>query len=252
MNFLDYFKAELLRFRGWAAAFFFLHLAVLGFLTRVVDLAQQPLFIYQAFAGVYLACGVLLGAYQMGNYRKPNAWLNLLHRPIAHHRLALALMAAAALLLAAGVLAPTLLIAAAQEWLSPRVLDLRHLGLALSGWLLAVCGYLIGAFAMLANRRYAAMPRRTAWRRWRCNWGRWSCWPPACWPASSPTWRRRHARWPEPRRWQPCCRWRCGSPWCWVRSASNCSGSCRAAIRTIRPCSFPAARRKPTTPKVAM
>ena len=155
MNFLDYFKAELLRFRGWAAAFFFLHLAVLGFLTRVVDLAQQPLFIYQAFAGVYLACGVLLGAYQMGNYRKPNAWLNLLHRPIAHHRLALALMAAAALLLAAGVLAPTLLIAAAQEWLSPRVLDLRHLGLALSGWLLAVCGYLIGAFAMLANRRYA-------------------------------------------------------------------------------------------------
>ena len=135
MNFLDYFKAELLRFRGWAAAFFFLHLAVLGFLTRVVDLAQQPLFIYQAFAGVYLACGVLLGAYQMGNYRKPNAWLNLLHRPIAHHRLALALMAAAALLLAVGVLATAaqLLMTRAYGTGKPLVnASLQYLGIVFS------------------------------------------------------------------------------------------------------------------------
>lgn len=155
MTLFDYFKAELLRFRGWALAFFAVHLAVLAFLGRVVDLAQQPLFIYQAFAGVFLACGILLGAYQMGNYRKPNAWLNLLHRPIPQHRLALALMAAAAALLACGVLAPLLLAATWQELMTPRVLDLRHLGLALSGWLLAVCGYLMGAFALLANRRYA-------------------------------------------------------------------------------------------------
>src|SRR6478609_8493516 len=106
----DYFKAELLRFRAWAIAYFVLHLAVLGFMTRVVDLAQQPKFVYQVFAAAYALSGLLLGAYQMGSYRKPNAWLNLLHRPVAHRRLAVALMLAAALLLALGILLPTLAI----------------------------------------------------------------------------------------------------------------------------------------------
>jgi hypothetical protein len=91
----------------------------------------------------------------MGNYRKPNAWLNLLHRPIAHRRLALALMLAAAMLLALGILLPALLTAGWQEGMTARVLDARHLLLALSAWLLACIGYLVGAYAMLANRRYA-------------------------------------------------------------------------------------------------
>jgi hypothetical protein len=151
----DYFRAELLRFRAWAIAYAALHLMVLGFLTRVVDLAQQPLFVYQCFAGVYAVSGLLLGAFQMGNYRKPNAWLNLLHRPIHHKRLAGALMLAAGSLLALGILLPTLLVAAWQEGMTPRVLDQRHLWLCLSGWLLSLCGYLVGAFAMLAHRRYA-------------------------------------------------------------------------------------------------
>ena len=42
----EYIKAELLRFRAWAIAYAALHLVVLGFLTRVLDLAQQPLFVY--------------------------------------------------------------------------------------------------------------------------------------------------------------------------------------------------------------
>src|SRR5213595_1836243 len=112
---LDYYKAELLRFRAWAFAYATLHLLVLGFLTRVVDLAQQPAFVYRMFAAVYGLSGLLLGAYQMGNYRKPNAWLNLLHRPIAHPCLAAALMLAAATLLALGVLAPALLAAGWQQ-----------------------------------------------------------------------------------------------------------------------------------------
>lgn len=152
---LDYFKAELLRFRAWAIAYFVLHLVVLGFLTRVIDLAQQPEFVYQVFAAVYALSGLLLGAYQMGNYRKPNAWLNLLHRPIPHRRLAGALMLAAATLLLVGVLLPMLVAAAWQEVMTARVLDARHFGLALSAWLVSVCGYLVGAFALLANRRYA-------------------------------------------------------------------------------------------------
>jgi len=152
---LDYLKAELLRFRAWAIAYAALHLLVLGFLTRVVDLAQQPLFVYQLFAAVYVLSGLLLGAYQMGNYRRPNAWLNLLHRPLAHRRLALALMLAAALLLALGIALPMLTVAGFQQGMTARVVDARHLWLALSAWLLACIGYLAGAYAMLANRRYA-------------------------------------------------------------------------------------------------
>jgi cephalosporin-C deacetylase-like acetyl esterase len=152
---LDYIQAEWLRFRGWAIAYAALHLVVLGFLSRLIDLAQQPLIVYQAFAGAYGLSGLLLGAYQMGNYRRPNAWLNLLHRPTGPHRLAAALMLAAASLLALGILVPTLAIAGYQEGMTARVLDARHLWLALSGWLLACVGYLVGAYALLANRRYA-------------------------------------------------------------------------------------------------
>jgi hypothetical protein len=155
MKFLDYYKAELLRFRAWAIAFALLHLVVLGFLTRVVDLAQQPRFVYQVFAAVYALAGLLLGAYQMGNYRKPNAWLNLLHRPIPNKQLASALMLASATLLAAGILLPALATCAWQEGMTARVLDARHLLLVLAAWLVSVCGYLVGAYALLANRRYA-------------------------------------------------------------------------------------------------
>jgi len=152
---LDHARAELLRFRGWAIAYATAHLLVLGFLTRVVDLAQQPLFVYQVFAAVYVLSGLLLGAYQMGHYRRANAWLNLLHRPLAHSRLALALMLAPALLLAFAIVLPALLVAGYQHGMTARVLDARHLWLLSSAWLLSCIGYLVGAYAMLANRRYA-------------------------------------------------------------------------------------------------
>ena len=82
---IDLFKGELLRFRLWAAVAGFINLVVLAFLSRMVDMAQQPIFVYQVFGAVYAAVGILLGLYQMGSYRKPNQWLNLLHRPL--HRL---------------------------------------------------------------------------------------------------------------------------------------------------------------------
>jgi ATP-dependent Clp protease ATP-binding subunit ClpB len=43
------FKGELLRFRLWAGIAAIVNLAVLGFLSRMVDMAQQPLFVYQVF-----------------------------------------------------------------------------------------------------------------------------------------------------------------------------------------------------------
>lgn len=148
-------KAELLRFRGWTLGMAVAHLLVLGFLVRMVDPAQQPLLVHRVFGVGYAALGLLLGLYQMGSYRRPNVWLNLLHRPLSTRRIAVELMAAAALSLAVAVAVPMLLAALWQDTMTPRVVDLRHWLLALSAWQIAVVGYLVGACAMLCERRYA-------------------------------------------------------------------------------------------------
>lgn len=151
----DLFKAELLRFRWWAIAAALVHILALGFMSRLVDLAQQPRMIYQIVGMVYAALGTLLGLYQMGSYRRPNQWLNLLHRPLHRHRLALALCGAGAVVLLVAIALPIALIATWQETLTARVVDLRHWLLPVAGLLLALCGYLAGAYAMLADRRYS-------------------------------------------------------------------------------------------------
>lgn len=152
---IDLFKGELLRFRWWALAAGIINLAVLGFLSRMVDMAQQPLFVYQVFAAVYAVAGILLGMYQMGTYRKPNQWLNLLHRPLHRLRIAGALTGAGALLLLLATALPIALVAMYQETMTARVVDLRHWMLPLAAWLIAVSGYLAGAYAMVGNRRYS-------------------------------------------------------------------------------------------------
>lgn len=151
----ELFKAELLRFRLWALALAFAHFIALGFLTRVVDLAQQPLMIHWSFGGAYAALGLLLGLYQMGSYRKPSAWLNLLHRPLSPPRIAIVLILAAVTLLATTVALPILLIALWQETMTARVVDLRHWLLPLAALQIAAAGYLVGAYGMLGERRYS-------------------------------------------------------------------------------------------------
>jgi hypothetical protein len=151
----DLFKAELLRFRYWAIACALLHLAVLGFMTRMVDMAQQPLLVYRVVCCAYVVAGLLFGLFQMGGYRRPNTWLNLLHRPLPHWQVACALLGAALLLLAVAIAAPILITALWQETKTARVVDLRHWLMPLSAFLLATCAYLAGAYAMLGQRRYS-------------------------------------------------------------------------------------------------
>lgn len=152
----DLFVAEILRFRLWALACFGVHAAVLGFLSRLVDLAQQPLQVYQVIGVVHVVLGALLGLYQMGSYRRPNHWLNLLHRPLHRLQIAAALVGAGALALLVAVALPIALVAGFQEAFSARVVDLRHWLLPVSALLIALCGYLAGAYAMLAGRRYGS------------------------------------------------------------------------------------------------
>lgn len=149
------FCAETLRFRRWAIASAAAHLLALGFLTRLVDLAQQPRTVYMIFGCIYVLTGLLLGLYQMSGYRRPNAWVSLLHRPLPHRRVAGALLGAGATLLLSTILLPLLVIVLWQETMTARVVDLRHLLLVLSALLMALCGYLAGGCTMLGNRRHA-------------------------------------------------------------------------------------------------
>jgi len=152
----ELFKAELLRFRAWALLLALAHLAGLGFLLRIVDPMQQPLSVHWAFGAGYALIGILLGLYQMGTYRKPNVWLNLLHRPLPPKRIAVALMSAAVAVLLAVIALPMFAAALWQDTMTARVVDLRHWLLPFAGLQIASIGYLIGAYAMLAERRYAA------------------------------------------------------------------------------------------------
>lgn len=152
---IDLFKGELLRFRLWALVAGLINLVALGFLSRIVDLAQQPLQVYQVFGVVYAVAGALLGLYQMGSYRKPNQWLNLLHRPLHRLRIAGALTGAGTVVLLVAVALPIALVALYQDTLTARVVDTRHWLLPIAALLIAVSGYLAGAYAMVGDRRYA-------------------------------------------------------------------------------------------------
>ncbi|MDF3982941.1 hypothetical protein P3W24_15320 [Luteibacter sp. PPL201] len=152
----DIARAEWGRYRGWIAAYAIAHLLLLVFFGRIVDLGQQPLTVYRAFAAGYGLTGLLLGMHQMGTWRKPNAWLQLLHRPLAPSRIAMALVVTATAGLVVAVALPVALTLAWQLWGSARVVDPRHGLLPLSALSIAACGYLAGAYGMLADRRYAA------------------------------------------------------------------------------------------------
>lgn len=151
----DLFKSELLRFRPWVIAAAAVHAGVQGFLTRIVDLAQQPLLVYQVFAVTYAVAGTLLGLYQMGTYRKPNQWLSLLHRPMHRLQIAGALGGAGAVLLLVAAALPIALIALYQDTMTARVVDMRHWMMPIAGWLVALIGYAAGAYAMIGNRRHS-------------------------------------------------------------------------------------------------
>ena len=154
----DLLKSEFRRFLGWALLYAAAHLMVMLFLTRLVDLAQQPDEVYLVIGAVHALTGLLLGLLQMGGYRRPNAWLNLLHRPLPQERIALALLGAGGGLLLVALLLPLLATAAWQAAMTPRVLDLRHVGLCLAGFGVGAIGYLSGAAAMLVPRRTAMAP----------------------------------------------------------------------------------------------
>jgi hypothetical protein len=153
----DLFKAELFRFRYWALAYLLAHGAVMAFFGRVTDLLQQDPMVVQGVTAAYGVSGVLLGLYQMSSYRRPNRWLNLIHRPLDPRRIAGALVGAAGALIAVALVLPWLVMLSVQDLASSRVVDSRHWLLPPAIFLIGFAAYLAGAYAVLGVRRYAAL-----------------------------------------------------------------------------------------------
>jgi len=153
----ELFKAELGRFFKAGLLYGVLHLLLLAFMTRLVDLLQQPLLVYRVAALVFAFTGLLLAAYQMSQHRKPGAWVYLLHRPLHPARIAMALAGAAAVLLFVAIALPLLLDIGGVALFSARIVDTRHWLLPLCAWAIAFGVYLCGACAMLAPRRGMAL-----------------------------------------------------------------------------------------------
>lgn len=154
---LDLWKAETLRFRSACLICAVLHVGVLLFYGRIIDPLQQPLLVYQVVAALYWLIGLSLGLYQIGGYRRPGSWLQLLHRPLAAPRIATALLAAGGCCLLLAIALPVLLMVCSQLAQSGRVVDLRHFQLPLAAGLTALVGYVSAAYLLLAPRRYSAM-----------------------------------------------------------------------------------------------
>lgn len=148
------FAAEWRRFVAWGAGAALAHLLLLVFASRLVDLTLQQLVFYRVAGVVYALLGLLVGVYQMGGYRRPDHWLNLLHRPLSPPRIVLALSAAVGVWLVLVIAVPLLLVAAWQVTTTPLPVDQRHLLMIVAAVLLAACGYLAGACLALGERRY--------------------------------------------------------------------------------------------------
>lgn len=153
----ELFRSELHRYRLWTAALAVVHLAVLGFFTRIVDPLQQPLLVYQLAGGIYALCGLLLGLHQFVTHRRSSAWLFLLHRPLPPRRIAFALVGSAAVSLTIALVVPLALIVGGQAIWSARVVDLRHGLLPIATLLVSLSAYLAGAYSALSTSRLAIL-----------------------------------------------------------------------------------------------
>lgn len=152
----DLFKAEWLRYRLWVLLYATAHLLALAFFMRLVDMGQQPIHVFRIIGACYVLTGILLGLHQYGTWRRPNQWLNLLHRPLAPRRIAAALIGAGLAAIACAVVLPVLIALAWQARGTGHVVDLRHLIVPAAAGLVGCAGYFAGAYGVLADRRYSS------------------------------------------------------------------------------------------------
>jgi len=150
-------KSELIRFRSLALGFAIFHFLALRALALFANVFLPSLARILPGLLLYSLCGLILGLYQLGSYRKINQWTHLIHRPLPPWRIFVALGGAATLQLAVVIALPWLLNAALTDGASGQTVDVRHylMGLYLFG--LALSFYLVGCYVALSKSRAALL-----------------------------------------------------------------------------------------------
>lgn len=151
----DLVFSELRRFRWLALATFTAHLLLLLFLHRVSNLLQQSYPDALPMLFIYLGVGLALAIAQVGSYRKPGQWAWLIHRPLAPSRIFSALALSSLALLAFTIFLPMLLLLLGTEFLTTRVVDLRHYLMLVHVLAFALMAWMAGAHACVSRSRVA-------------------------------------------------------------------------------------------------
>jgi hypothetical protein len=149
--------AELRRYRFPILVVALANLGLLGFVSRLTDLLQQPRPRLQVAGMLAVFLGVGLAAHQIGGYRRLPRWMQLLHRPVPPLAVAGSLVGAAAIGLFFAVAVPMLLVVLAYLQFTTRVVDLRHWLMPIAAWQLAVFGHLLTSYVLLAPTRWSAL-----------------------------------------------------------------------------------------------
>ena len=150
-------KSELTRFRSLAIGFAVAHFLLLRGISALSDLFVPSAAKLIPGLLLYSLCGLLLGLYQLGSYKKINRWTYLIHRPQRPLSILLSISGAAAGLLLLVVAVPWWLVAATLDGFTAQWVDSRHylMGLFLLG--ISFAFYLVGAYVALSKSRCSSV-----------------------------------------------------------------------------------------------
>ena len=151
----ELFINELRRFRNTTLIAAAVHLVLLLLVTQLYNVLQLPIEMYMVMLAFYMLAGAGLGLYQFGSYRQPSRWIWLMHRPVPQVRIFAALAAAVGVMIACSIGLPALLLIAANDIFSARVVDMRHYLLVPHIMLFVAMAWMCGAYIMLSRSKTA-------------------------------------------------------------------------------------------------
>jgi hypothetical protein len=151
----DLFRSEWRRFRGLALIVALLHAAALFLLSRAVEVQQLGNEDQGMMLVVYMILGLVLAMLQVGSYRRTSRWLWLIHRPVSIAKIFAAQALAAFALLGLAILLPLILFLLGTEFLTSRVVDVRHYVSSVLGLAFVMMAWFAGAFASTSRSKFA-------------------------------------------------------------------------------------------------
>ena len=151
----DLFKSEFKRYHKAAWLVFVAQMmvwAMIGKISIILAPASQKLMYFVLTTGIG---GFAFALLSMGLHTRKSHWAYLLHRPLAVHKIHLALTGAALLLLFIGLVLPFTVVLVFLDMFTDNVVDLRHYMYCVHLFGIAGVAYFCGCFAVLTPSKGA-------------------------------------------------------------------------------------------------